>query len=246
MCTGRVDLSFPLRALLGGADGVFIGGCWLGECHYLTDGNYDALGNMYLLKKLMLRIGIDPRRLRIDWIAASQGTRFAEIMDEFAGEIHALGPQGTGEGIDPATLKPKLEALSRMVPQLKVLVRERLQVKVKSADAYEKLYANPKVDAWIDELLADPLAAEALPGYYIDPDQCVGCLLCFKKCPTHAIQGDNKVIHVIDQDRCTHCGTCYYVCPERIHAVKRIAADAIPAPLAPDQRVIAKQAPKSA
>ena len=52
MCTGRVDLAFVLRAFQRGADGVIIGGCWPGECHYVTEGNYDALGNMYLCKKL--------------------------------------------------------------------------------------------------------------------------------------------------------------------------------------------------
>ena len=53
MCTGRVDLSFVLRAFSNGADGVFIGGCWLGECHYLTEGNYDALSMMHICKKLL-------------------------------------------------------------------------------------------------------------------------------------------------------------------------------------------------
>ena len=55
MCTGRVDLAFMLRAFSNGKDGVFIGGCWLGECHYLTEGNYDALGNVNLYRKLLAR-----------------------------------------------------------------------------------------------------------------------------------------------------------------------------------------------
>ena len=71
MCTGRVDLAFVLRALLKGADGVIIGGCWPGECHYVTEGNYDALGNMHLSKKLLQLIGLNPDRLRLEWIAAS-------------------------------------------------------------------------------------------------------------------------------------------------------------------------------
>jgi len=234
MCTGRVDLSFLIRALQTGADGVFIGGCWLGECHYLTDGNYDALGNMYLAKKLMQRIGIDPRRLRIDWISASEGTRFANVIDEFTADIQALGQQGVSEGVDAATFGPKLTSLARMVPQLKLLVRERLQVKKKSAEAYDELYADPKVDEWLDDLLGDPVAlAEELPGYYIDPDECVGCVLCAKSCPTDAIEGANKVVHTIDPDQCTHCGTCFYVCPPRIGAVKRVASDSVPRPTPP-------------
>ena len=87
MCTGRVDLSFVLRALSNGADGVFIGGCWLGECHYVTEGNYDALFNMHLCRKLLEKIGVDPKRLRLEWIAASEGTRYAEVMNDFGSSL---------------------------------------------------------------------------------------------------------------------------------------------------------------
>ena len=92
MCTGRVDLSFVLRALQGGADGVIIGGCWPGECHYVTEGNYDALANMHLCKKLLGHIGLDPDRLRLEWISAAEGARFAEIMSDFAAQLTELGP----------------------------------------------------------------------------------------------------------------------------------------------------------
>ncbi len=239
MCTGRVDLSFPLRALLDGADGVFVGGCWLGECHYLTDGNYDALGNMHLLRKLLQRVGLNPKRLRIEWVAASEGARFAEVMDGFVREIAALGPLGTGEGIAPDALVSKLDSLSRMVPQLKLLVRERLRVPVKSAEAYDKLYADPKVDALLDAFMADPAStSEELPAYYIDPDKCVGCLICQKKCPVHAIDGASKTIHVIDQDECTHCGTCYYACPPRVGAIRKVVGEPVPPPLPVGERAV--------
>ena len=76
MCTGRVDLAFVLRAYQGGADGVIIGGCWPGECHYVTEGNYDALGNMHLCKKLMRYIGLDPGRLRLEWGLGRRGDPF--------------------------------------------------------------------------------------------------------------------------------------------------------------------------
>ncbi len=99
MCTGRVDLAFVLRALLKGADGVIIGGCWPGECHYVTEGNYDALGNMHLSKKLLQLIGLSPDRLRLEWIAASEGSRFAEVMSDFADSLRELGPLGSEEDI---------------------------------------------------------------------------------------------------------------------------------------------------
>jgi coenzyme F420-reducing hydrogenase delta subunit len=105
MCTGRVDLEFVLRALSKGADGVFIGGCWLGECHYVTEGNYDALFNMHFGRKLLEQIGIDPKRLRLEWISASEGTRYAEVMNDFGKQLKELGPLGQSEGLDAETLK---------------------------------------------------------------------------------------------------------------------------------------------
>ena len=242
MCTGRIDLSFPIRAFLNGADGVFMGGCWPGECHYITEGNYDALGSMHLVRKLMTHIGLNPKRLRLEWIAASEGSRFAEVMDDFTAELEELGPLGESEGLDADALQTGLETVSRMVPQLKILAREKLQVKVKSEEAYTKLFANEKVDKLLDDFIADPASsAEELPSYYIDPEDCVGCQICLKKCPIGAIDGGKKTIHVIDLDMCTHCGTCYHVCPDRLGAVQRMTDGPIPPPLPAEERVIVQK-----
>ena len=97
MCTGRVDLSFILRAFTNGTDGVFIGGCLLGECHYITDGNYGTLSMTHLCRKMMGLTGLNPDRLRLEWISASEGIRFAEVMNDFSKTLKAIGPIGKGE-----------------------------------------------------------------------------------------------------------------------------------------------------
>ena len=158
MCTGRVDLAFVLRAFEKGADGVIIGGCWPGECHYVTEGNYDALGNMYLCKKLMEHIGISPERLRLEWISASEGMRFAEVMNDFSRKLKELGPLGQGEGIDENGLKLKLEAVNKLVPYMKLVERERLRVPVKSEEAYKEFYTSDEANRLFDELIGDKLA----------------------------------------------------------------------------------------
>jgi coenzyme F420-reducing hydrogenase delta subunit/DNA-binding transcriptional ArsR family regulator len=158
MCTGRVDLSFVLRAFRKGADGVIIGGCWPGECHYVTEGNYDALGNMLLLRKLMDRVGVAEERLRLEWISAAEGTRFAEIMSDFAAQLEELGPLGQGEGIEASSLRLKLDALSQLVPYLKLVEREKLRVLVKSEEAYRAFYESDEATRLFDELFADKLA----------------------------------------------------------------------------------------
>ena len=158
MCTGRVDLAFVLRALKGGADGVIIGGCWPGECHYVTEGNYDALGNMHLCRKLMRHVGLDPGRLRIEWISAAEGTRFAEIMSDFAAQLRELGPLGQGEGIDAADLKIKLDTLDRLIPYVKLVERQKLRVPERSEEAYRAFYESDATDQLFHDLIADKLA----------------------------------------------------------------------------------------
>lgn len=158
MCSGRVDLEFVLRAFANGNDGVFIGGCWLGECHYVTEGNYDALSTMHLGKKLLEAAGINPNRLRLEWVSASQGIRYAEIVTEFTNELKELGPLGTGEGLDRNTLKLKLEAIRKLLPYVKLVEREKLRVRFENKAEYEKFFASAELKSMFDNLIADKLA----------------------------------------------------------------------------------------
>ncbi len=92
MCSGRVDPVHILEAFRsGGADGVLVTGCHPGDCHYIT-GNYAAEKRVEFLKKILEGIGIDPRRLRLEWVSASEGGRFAKIVTEMIAEIKKLGP----------------------------------------------------------------------------------------------------------------------------------------------------------
>jgi coenzyme F420-reducing hydrogenase delta subunit/DNA-binding CsgD family transcriptional regulator len=158
MCTGRVDLAFVFRAFAKGADGVIVGGCWPGECHYVTEGNYDALGNDYVGKMLLERIGLSPDRLRIEWIGASEGTRFAEVMSEFANTLRELGPIGEGEGIEPDDLQLRLGAVNQLVPFLKLVEREKLRIPSKNEETYRSYYESDEVNRLFEDLVADKLA----------------------------------------------------------------------------------------
>ena len=91
MCTGRVDPSFILRAFQLGAEGVLIAGCHPGDCHY-QEGNFKALRRVLLLKRILREFGVDERRLRLEWISASEGEKFAQVANEFTEEVRALGP----------------------------------------------------------------------------------------------------------------------------------------------------------
>ena len=94
LCSGRVNPSFVLEALRRGADGVLVAGCRLGECHY-TIGNYCSLRRMNVLSKLLVDLGFDERRLRVEWIAASEGRKFAGIVKDYVEQLKKIGPVGS-------------------------------------------------------------------------------------------------------------------------------------------------------
>ncbi len=93
MCSGRVDPQFILDAFAKGADGVLIGGCHPGDCHYM-EGNYKALRRMRLLKRMLNDMGIEEGRFRLEWISASEGERVRTVMNEMTEHIRKLGPLG--------------------------------------------------------------------------------------------------------------------------------------------------------
>jgi F420-non-reducing hydrogenase iron-sulfur subunit len=98
MCSGRVDPSFILRAFLLGADGVVVMGCHPGDCHY-QEGNFKALRRVLLLKRVLREFGIDERRLRLEWVSAAEGEKFAKISTDFTEEVRALGPLRLETGV---------------------------------------------------------------------------------------------------------------------------------------------------
>jgi F420-non-reducing hydrogenase iron-sulfur subunit len=91
MCSGRVDPNFVLEALARGADGVLVLGCHPGDCHY-SEGNYKCQRRVPLTRKLAEQMGIDPRRIRLEWVSASEGARFTQVVTEFTEQVRALGP----------------------------------------------------------------------------------------------------------------------------------------------------------
>ena len=158
MCSGRVDLEFILRSFSNGADGVFIGGCRLNECNYITHGNYDALSNVLLCKKIMEHIGLNPERLRIEFMSSGDGILLAEIINDYCKKVKEIGPLGKSEGIDEKELTFKLEAVTRLIPYVKLVEREKLRVPFKSEEAYYKYFTSDEVNRLIDELIIDKLA----------------------------------------------------------------------------------------
>ena len=91
MCSARIEPAFVLRALARGADGVLICGCHPGDCHY-SEGNYKTMRRFPLLKRLLKEYGVENDRVRLEWVSASEGQRFADIVTDMTERVRALGP----------------------------------------------------------------------------------------------------------------------------------------------------------
>lgn len=158
MCTGRLDLSMIFRAFTKGADGVFIAGCHLNECNYITHGNFHALATAYIGKEILRRIGVKPERLQMELISGGEGNRFAELMNEFSRTITEQGPLGEGEGIDGKALAEKLEAVTNVIPYVRLVERERLRLFLNTEEDFVDYFSGQEFLRLFNELIGDKLA----------------------------------------------------------------------------------------
>jgi len=174
MCSGKVALEFIFRAFLAGQDGVLVGGCRLNDCNYVTNGNYDALGNTYICKNIMERIGINPERLSIEFMSGGEGNVLAEVINSFTGKIKEIGPLGKAEGIDKTRLEHDLEAVVKLIPYLRLVEREKLRVPEKSEEAYREFFASREVSRLFDELIGEKLAISRIVSLLRDKSLSTG------------------------------------------------------------------------
>ncbi len=98
MCSGRIEPTLVLKAFNKGADGVLLCGCHPGDCHY-QEGNYRCLRRFLLLQKYIKQLGIEPERLKLEWISASEGKQFADLVNSFTETITELGPSRVKETV---------------------------------------------------------------------------------------------------------------------------------------------------
>jgi coenzyme F420-reducing hydrogenase delta subunit len=156
MCSGRVDPVIVLEMLANGADGVIVTGCHPGDCHYL-EGNLHEERKIKMLKMLMALTGLESERLRLEWVSAAEGQRFAQVVTEFTEQIKKLGPSPvSGEKLDVQILE-NLQAAKNAASssRLRVLVGRERELTEKS-NVYEEKVSQEEFDA----LLKDATAAE--------------------------------------------------------------------------------------
>jgi len=169
MCSGRVDPVMVLETLAQGADGVLVMGCHPGDCHYI-DGNLQTERKIKMLKKLVARTGLEPERLRLEWVSASEGGRFAELVKDFTSQLKEMGPSSlSGEKPDPNILASVLAAKATAGDfRLRVLVG-----KEKGLIEDGNLYGEEVTQKELDEIMDEAIEAEYVRNriYLIVKDQ---------------------------------------------------------------------------
>jgi ferredoxin len=184
-----------------------------------------------LCKKIMEHIGLNPERLRIEFMSSGEGILFAEIMNDFGKKVKKLGPLGKGEGIDKEELKSRFAEISKLIPYIKMEKNGKLGSRLQNTEEYDKLFTSDEIDRLFSEV----------PSYYINPGRCQACMICSKRCPVEAITGGKNRIHVIDQEKCIKCGTCLEVCPPKFGAVTKISGEPVPLPISEEERIIVRK-----
>jgi coenzyme F420-reducing hydrogenase delta subunit len=164
MCSGRVDPEFVLRAFLNGTDGVFIAGCRLGECNYVTQGNYHALDMVLLLKRVMEHVGIDRERLTIKFMSSGEGNVFVETVNNFVDKVSKLGPIGSSENLSEDLLQFKLKSIYKLLPYLKLVQSESLSVKMKTEVEHVDFFNSEETGKVIDQSVFEKLKLSQIIG----------------------------------------------------------------------------------
>jgi F420-non-reducing hydrogenase iron-sulfur subunit len=151
-----------VRPLLQGADGVFVGSCLPGECHY-TGGNVEALGRVRVLGMILERIGLDRRRLVMKMMSSAEGPKFVQYVTEFAEVLGAVGPLGESEGISKDDLRIRLTAALRAVegPKLRWVAGKCSEFSTRG-NLYGEVFTDHEIGRMLREVVADEMALQEI------------------------------------------------------------------------------------
>jgi F420-non-reducing hydrogenase iron-sulfur subunit len=155
MCSGRVDPVMMIESFRAGSDGVFLGACKRGECHY-TSGNLHAEGKVDLTKRILRTAGIDPARLRMRMMSSAEGNKFVEFAEEFQKDIAELGPLGKPEGIGGDELAIKLQAAANALGGRKLRwVTGKMVEFTEKGNLYGEKFTAHEMGRLLDEIAMD-------------------------------------------------------------------------------------------
>ena len=162
MCSGRIDPSFVIEGFLQRMDGVMVLGCHLGDCHYMT-GNYEAINMINEVRRLLSYVGVNDKRLLLDWVSASEGARFSEVVTSFTEEIRDLGPLGNAEGQDFSELEFKLRVAKAASQSEKLRWVAAKQTEfMTDGNKYGETFTQHELNRMLDGVIVDEVAINGI------------------------------------------------------------------------------------
>ena len=162
MCSGRVDPVMIIEAFINSADGVFVGACLPGECHY-TSGNFHAQGKILMTQKILKHAGINPERIAFRMMSSAEGAKFVSFVTDFQNKIRELGKLGEGEHISSEELKIKLTAGRKAVEgkKLRWVVGKRLEF-IEEGNLYGEKFTEHEIHRLFEEVVMDELTIQEI------------------------------------------------------------------------------------
>ena len=162
MCSGRVVPVMVIEAFISGADGVFIGACLPGECHY-TSGNFQAQGKMLITKKILKHAGINPKRLVMRMMSSAEGPKFVSFVTEFQEQIRELGKLASSEEIKEQELSIKLKAARAAVVGKKIrwIAGKRLEF-LEKGNLYGEIFTEHEINRMFEEVAMDEFTIQEI------------------------------------------------------------------------------------
>lgn len=153
MCSGRVDPVIVLEMFASGADGVIVTGCHPGDCHYVAGNLYEER-KIKMLKKLIALTGLELGRLRLEWVSAAEGQRFAQVVTEFTEQIRKLGPSPVSGEKPNQQIFENLQAAKNAAAgfKLRILVGRELELTEKN-NVYQEKLSQEEFDSMLDEIV---------------------------------------------------------------------------------------------
>jgi len=162
MCSGRVDPVMMIEGFIHGADGIFVGACLPGECHY-SSGNFHAQGKILMTQKILKHAGINPDRLVFRMMSSAEGAKFVSFVTEFQNQIREIGKLGEIENIPPTELKLKLSAARKAVEgkKLRWVVGKRLEF-LEQGNLYGEKFTEHEIHRLFEEVVMDELSIQEI------------------------------------------------------------------------------------
>jgi NADH-quinone oxidoreductase subunit E len=187
MCSSRIEPSIIIEMFIQGIDGIFIGGCHPGDCHYI-EGNYHTVNRIEMTKKLLERVGLNPERLRLEWVSASESNRFAEVMKEMSQKIKELGPNPVSGNSPNLKILEQLIIARNAADDFRLrLLSGKAYILTEKGNVYHKKIEEEQLKETLEKIMDEELLRQRILSSLMKKAQSVKEIALDIDCPSKSV-----------------------------------------------------------